>query len=292
MHDTGRYPISDLAELISISRSHGLSGYVTPSGRTRNPGRVAGFWYLLLIAAGPLRLIYIPNELIVHENSAATVDNIAAHEMLFRLGIASDLFAAIVLIFLTLAFYRLFVEIDRSLAVLVVIFGGVMPALIYFVGVVDDFGVLMVVRRADFLSVFDQPQREALAMLFLKLRDSQNIAAEILWGNMALPVGGARLQIAIPAAFSRRLAGHRRRRLHCFKHCRDTMAPVPTHRFDGLPACHFLRGGIDAVAGHQGRQTDANRPIALKKSRRLSLKVTAVAAIRVIAPGHTLATIG
>jgi hypothetical protein len=26
---------------------------------TRNPGRVAGIWYLLLIVVGPLRLIYI-----------------------------------------------------------------------------------------------------------------------------------------------------------------------------------------------------------------------------------------
>jgi hypothetical protein len=72
--------------------------------KIRNPGRVAGFWYLLLIVAGPLRLIYIPSKLIVHGNAAATVTNIAAHEMLFRLGIASDLAAAIILIFLTLAF--------------------------------------------------------------------------------------------------------------------------------------------------------------------------------------------
>lgn len=90
--------------------------------------------------------------------------------------------------FLTLAFYRLFAGVDRGLATLVVIFGGVMPALIYFVGVVDDFGTLMVVRGADFLSVFDKPQRDALAMLFIKLRDSQNTAAEVLWGVWLLPL--------------------------------------------------------------------------------------------------------
>jgi hypothetical protein len=33
---------------------------------TRNPGRVAGIWYLLLVLAGPLRLIYIPTKLFVH----------------------------------------------------------------------------------------------------------------------------------------------------------------------------------------------------------------------------------
>jgi Domain of unknown function (DUF4386) len=153
-----------------------------------NPGRVAGFWYLLLVVLGPLRLIYIPSRLFVSGNAAATVNNIAAHEWLFRLGIASDLVGAVTLIFLTLAFYRLFAGVDRNLAVLVVIFGGVIPALIYFVGVVDDFGALMVARGADFLSVFDKPQRDALAMLFLKLRDHQNTAAEILWGVWLLPL--------------------------------------------------------------------------------------------------------
>ena len=29
--------------------------------------------------------------------------------------------------------------------------------------------------------IFDKPQRDALAMLFLHLRDHQNTAAEILW---------------------------------------------------------------------------------------------------------------
>lgn len=156
--------------------------------RTRNPGRAAGLWYLLLIAIGPLRLIYIPSTLFVPGDAPATVNNIAAHEMLFRLGIASELAGAVILIFLTLALYRLFVSVDRPLALLVVIFGGVMPALIYFVGVVDDFGVLMVVRRADFLSVFDDRQRDALAMLFIKLRDSQNTAAELLWGIWLFPL--------------------------------------------------------------------------------------------------------
>jgi Domain of unknown function (DUF4386) len=154
----------------------------------RNPGRVAGLWYLMLIIVGPLRLIYIPSKLFVHDSAAATVNNIAAHEFLFRMGIASELAGAVILIFLTLAFYRLFVAVDRTLATLVVILGGVMPAVIYFVGVVDDFGTLMVVRRTDFLSVFDEPQRDALAMLFLKLRDAQNTAAEVLWGVWLFPL--------------------------------------------------------------------------------------------------------
>jgi hypothetical protein len=155
---------------------------------TRNLGRVAGLWYLLLVLAGPLRLVYIPNKLFVHGNAAATASNIAAHEWLFRFGIISDLFGAVILIFLTLAFYRLFKGVDQNLAVLVVIFGGVMPALLNFVSVVYDAAALMVVRGADFLSVFDKPQRDALAMLFLRLGDHQITAAEILWGLWLFPL--------------------------------------------------------------------------------------------------------
>jgi Domain of unknown function (DUF4386) len=155
---------------------------------TQNPGRIAGLWYLLLTVLGPIRLMYIPNKLFVPGNATATVNNIAAHEQLFRLGIVADLACGVILIFLVLAFYRLFREVDRNLAVLVVIFGGVMPALINFVGVVSDGGALTVVSGADFLSVFDKPQRDALALLFLRLRDHQNTAAEILWGVWLLPL--------------------------------------------------------------------------------------------------------
>jgi uncharacterized protein DUF4386 len=155
---------------------------------TRNPGRVAGFWYLLLVVIGPLRLIYIPSKLFVHGNAAATVDNIAAHQLLFRLGIVGDLLGGVILIFMVMAFYRLFKGVDQNLAALVVIFGGVMPALIYFVGVVSDAGALMLVRGGDFLSAFDKPHLDTLAVMFLHLRDQQNIAAEMLWGVWLFPL--------------------------------------------------------------------------------------------------------
>src|SRR5256886_1203694 len=165
---------------------------------TRNPGRAVGFWYLLLVLGGPLRLIYIPNKLFVHDNAAATASNIAAHEWLFRFGMLSDLFGAVVLIFLVLAFYRLFKDVDQQLAVLLVIVGGVMPALINFVNVVSHSGALLVARSgsgsgggggADFLSVFDKPQRDALVLLFLRLHHAQIVAAEILWGLWLFPMG-------------------------------------------------------------------------------------------------------
>ena len=155
---------------------------------THNPGRVAGFLYLLLVVFAPLRLIYIPSTLFVRGNATATANNIAAHELLFRLGIATDLFCGTILIFLVLALYRLLKGVDQNLAVLMVILGGVLPAAVDFFNVLNDAAALMLVRGADFLSVFDKPQRDALAMLFLRLHHQEIVAAEILWGLWLFPL--------------------------------------------------------------------------------------------------------
>ena len=155
---------------------------------TRNPGRVAGFWFALLILLGPLRLIVIPQMLFVHDNAAATANNIAAHKLLFSFGILADLIGGVFLVLLVLAFYRLFQGVDQHLAVQVAIFGGVMPGVLLLLNAVTDLAALMVVRDADFLSVFDKPQRDALVMLFLRLHGQQITAAEILWGVWLFPL--------------------------------------------------------------------------------------------------------
>jgi hypothetical protein len=153
-------------------------------------GRAAGLWYLLLILLGPLRLIYIPSKLIVHDNPTATAANIQAHETLFRLGMAGDVCAAVVLVMMTMAFWRLFEGVDRNLAWLVVIFGGVMPGLLYLVNVVNDAAALrMFTHDAGFMAAFDVGQQQALGMMFLDLHRWLVSAAEILWGVWLFPLG-------------------------------------------------------------------------------------------------------
>jgi hypothetical protein len=100
-----------------------------------------------------LRLIYIPTKLFVAGNASATSHNIAAHEMLFRLGIVSDLFTATMAIFLTLALYRLFKGVDEGLARLVVILGALMVTPIYFVNTInEEAALLLAVGRISSLS--------------------------------------------------------------------------------------------------------------------------------------------
>ena len=71
---------------------------------------------------------------------------------------------------------------------LVVILGGVMPATIDFFNVLNDAAALMLVRGADFLLVFEKPQCDALAMLFLRWHRQEIVAAEILCGLWLFPL--------------------------------------------------------------------------------------------------------
>src|SRR2546425_10168576 len=155
---------------------------------TDKAARVAGALYLLLLFA-PLRLIYIPSALFVRGNATATANNIAAHELLFRLGILGDLFTGTMVIFVVLALYRLFKGVDQSLATLMVILGGLTVAPIYFLNTLNDVAALLLARGADFLNVFEKPQRDALAMLFLRLQHHGVRVNEIFWGLWLIPFG-------------------------------------------------------------------------------------------------------
>jgi hypothetical protein len=155
----------------------------------RNPGRVAGLWYLLVIVFGTLYLVYIPNKVFVHGNAAATVSNLVSHEWLFRLGMVDELLCAVLLVLLVLSLQRLFQGVDRQLAVLVVILGGVLQAAISLVNVANNAGALRLATDPGFLPAFEGPQRTALAMLLLKLHDYGINASLLLSGAWLFPLG-------------------------------------------------------------------------------------------------------
>jgi hypothetical protein len=169
---------------------------------TVKAARVAGLLYLALLGA-PLRLVYIPGQLFVPGNATATANNIAAHETLFRLGIVADLFTGVMALFLTLALYRLFKEVDQGLAVVLVILGSLMVTPIYFLNTLNDAAALLFAQGAEFLSVFDKPQRDALALLFLRLHHHGVVVNEIFWGLWLFPFGA----LVMRSGFIPRLLG-------------------------------------------------------------------------------------
>src|SRR5437899_4121111 len=155
---------------------------------TKNPGRFAGLLYVLMSIIGFFAMGYVPSKLIVHGNATATANNIAASEMLFRFGIAGELIGQAGFIFVALALYDLLKGVNRRHASLMVIL-IVVSIPIAFLNELNSIAALVLVRGADFLSIFDKPQREALAMLFLKLHGQGFVVSELFWGLWVFPLG-------------------------------------------------------------------------------------------------------
>ena len=136
---------------------------------TKKTARIAGLLYLVNGVTGFFSIIYVPGKLVVSGNAAATAHNILASEGLFRLGIASEVICAVEFIYLVWVLYRLLSGVSKTHASLMVIFGlAFVP--IMCMNAVSDVAALTLVRGADFLSVFGQPQRESLALLFVNVR--------------------------------------------------------------------------------------------------------------------------
>src|SRR5712692_10455268 len=153
---------------------------------TDKAARVAGAVYLSLVVTAPFSLIYIPSTLIVRGNATATANNILAHETLFRLGIAADLITSVIFIFLVLALYRLLSGVNKTHASLMVAL-VLVSAAVGFMNVLNNIAALTLFRGDDFLAVLEKPQRDALAMLFLRLHAQGNFINQIFWGLWLFP---------------------------------------------------------------------------------------------------------
>jgi uncharacterized protein DUF4386 len=154
---------------------------------TRNPGRFAGVLYVLTSIVGFFAMGYVPRMLIVDGNATATASNIAAHETLFRFGIAGELIGQVGFIFVALALYDLLKGINRRQATLMATL-IVLSIPIAFLNELNAIAALVLVRGADFLSVLQKPQRDALAMLFINLHGHGFDVAEMFWGLWLFPL--------------------------------------------------------------------------------------------------------
>ncbi len=155
---------------------------------TKKVARVAGLLYLFMAITGAFGVLYIPSTLIVPGSAAATANNILGSEMLFRVGIVSELVAAVVFIVVVMVLYRLFSAVNRTHASLMVILALVSVAIAFLI-VLNEIAALALFRGADFLSVLDKPQRDAMAMLFLDLHRYGFVINGIFWGLWLFPFG-------------------------------------------------------------------------------------------------------
>ena len=143
----------------------------------KKTARIAGILYLAIFIIYPLATS-VRSTLVVHGDPAATVQNIAANQSLFRWGMAGESVIFLIEILLAGFLYVLLRPVSRSVSFASALAraseGVVMAATNLFTSILT----LVVVGSAGYLSVFEQEQQNALALLF---QDANNYVI-LIWG--------------------------------------------------------------------------------------------------------------
>ena len=151
----------------------------------KKTARIAGFLYFMYIVTS-----IIGNEFgrFVSVDAPATVNNIMAHESLFRIGFVISLFSVVFLLLAAWYLYVLLKPVNQNIALLFLLLnlGGFA---IWCLSMLNLFGSLLLLSGADYLKVFQPDQLQAQAMLFINLYKNGYIIAQIPYGIWLFPLG-------------------------------------------------------------------------------------------------------
>ena len=153
----------------------------------KRTARIAGLWYLGF-TFGPFYLLYVPSKTIVFEDASATAAKVLAHETLFRWGMLAEAVGVVIFIGLSLALYRLLVNVDRHRARQMVALVLVSSAL-SLVTLVFNAAALVVFRGGDSFRGLDVHVREAIGMTLIRMHGQANGINQTFWGLWLLPFG-------------------------------------------------------------------------------------------------------
>ena len=153
----------------------------------KRTARIAGLLYFVLAITGGYGLVYVPSQIYVAGDAAATSLNILNQEFLFRTGVFSNLVCQTLFVFLALALYNLFKNVnDRLARTLVALVIVAVP--IAFIIIFNQLYTLIVLKES-FMSSFTLAQQQTQAITFLKMYNFGNTVIGIFWGLWLIPFG-------------------------------------------------------------------------------------------------------
>lgn len=130
--------------------------------------RFAGLLYLVIMVAAIVAHIYIPSNIIVPDDAAATADNIIASETLFRVGgVGSELVVLLSEVILSIVLFVLLKPVNKTLSMLAAVSRLVMTTIHGF-NLLNYFFVILLMSGAGYLGAFNAEQLQGLMMLFLE----------------------------------------------------------------------------------------------------------------------------
>ena len=130
--------------------------------------RFAGILYLIITVAAIFAHFYVPSNIIVSGDAAATANNITTSETLFRVGgVGSELVVLLSEVILSVVLYVLLKPVNKTLSMLAAVSRLVMTT-IHGLNLLNYFFAILLLSGAGYLSAFNTEQLHGLVMLFLE----------------------------------------------------------------------------------------------------------------------------
>ena len=150
----------------------------------KSTGRLAGLTYLVLVLTGIFSLMYVPSQIYVGDDPAATVANIRSSETLFRIGMAVEMVSYVAFLLLPLILFKIFHKVNRNASVLMVAF-AVVSIPITFSGMLNQFSVLELIQSSS----LSASESEAEIMFYMHRYFKGHLVAQIFWALWLFPLG-------------------------------------------------------------------------------------------------------
>lgn len=154
----------------------------------RHTGRLVGALYLGMAFFAGLGITWFPGRFVAPGDPAATAARIASAPLLYRIWTVTELMAGVCAIYLAVALYQLFKDVDRNQARVLVAMELVQVPM-WFALTLTHLAPLVLLNGSSYWSVFDRAQLEALALGSLSLFGRGVSAMSAYWGLWLLPFG-------------------------------------------------------------------------------------------------------
>ncbi len=135
----------------------------------KNLARIAGLCYLIVIATGLFSEVFVRQALRVSHDALTTVENIKAHELLFRWGIIADIINFAIGLPAVIILYHIFKRVNKLIAQLAIAFVVVQTAIIA-VNLMHHITPLLLLGNDPYLNSLEQEQLATLALLSLNIQ--------------------------------------------------------------------------------------------------------------------------
>jgi len=152
----------------------------------KRTARIAGLWYLVLAIGAGYSWLYI-SKTFVAESAVSTVQHILSTETQYVISILFSIIGQIGFIFLALALYRLFKNVNQTQARLMLTL-VIIAVAVMFVNIIFQTGALVFLNRASYFIALSSEQISELTTMFLHLNIIGVYVVDVFWGLWLFPL--------------------------------------------------------------------------------------------------------